>query len=97
MLALKHAFRQLIKSPGFTFTALATLAICLGANLTIFAVIDAVLVRALPFPDPERLAIVYNAYPGAGVERAGPLCPTTWTAVNRCRHSPRSRFFGTRS
>ena len=75
MLALKHAFRQLIKSPGFTFTALATLAICLGANLTIFAVIDAVLVRALPFPDPERLAIVYNAYPGAGVERAGASVP----------------------
>jgi predicted permease len=68
--SLRHTFRSLAKSPGFAATALATLAICLGANLTIFAVVDAILVRSLPFPHPDRLVTVFNGYPGAGVERA---------------------------
>ena len=59
------------KSPGFTATALLTLAICLGANLTIFAVIDSVLLRPLPFPDSGRLVTIFNTYPKAGVERDG--------------------------
>src|SRR5262245_36504210 len=42
---IRHAVRLLRKSPGFTVTALVTLAVCLGANLTIFAVIDAILLR----------------------------------------------------
>jgi len=70
---LRFAFRQLFKNPGFTAVAVLTLAICLGANLTILAVVDAILLRALPFAAPERLAIVYNSYPGAGVDRSGSL------------------------
>lgn len=66
---LRFALRQLLKNPGFTAVAVLTLAICLGANLTILAVVDAVLLRALPFPDAERLAVVYNRYPGAGIDR----------------------------
>ena len=46
---------MLRKTPGFTATALVTLAVCLGANLTIFAVIDSILLRPLPFPEPGRL------------------------------------------
>lgn len=69
------AFRQLLKNPGFTTAAVLTLAICLGANLTILAVVDAMLVRALPFSDPERLAIVYNSYPAAGVDRVSGSLP----------------------
>jgi len=49
---LSYAARLLRKTPGFTATALLTLAVCLGANLTIFAVIDSVLLRPLPFPSP---------------------------------------------
>ena len=45
--------------------------LCLGANLTIFAVIDAVLLRPLPFPDAGRLVTMYNTYPKAGVDRDG--------------------------
>src|SRR5579863_956811 len=66
-----YAARLLRKSPGFTVTALLTLAVCLGANLTIFAVIDSVLLRPLPFPEPERLMTVFNTYPKAGVDRDG--------------------------
>ena len=70
LLSLKFAVRQLLKTPGFTLTALATLALCLAANLTIFAVVDAVVIRALPFPDGDRLVAVFNSYPGAGVDRS---------------------------
>src|SRR5712672_3001316 len=68
---LSYAARLLRKTPGFTATALLTLAICLGANLTIFAVIDSVLLRPLPFPEPDRLMTIFNTYPKAGVERDG--------------------------
>ena len=68
---LRFAFRQLRKGPGFTVTALATVAICLGANLAMFAVIDAILLRPLPFPESDRLVTIFNTYPKAGVERDG--------------------------
>ncbi len=61
--ALRFAVRRLLKTPGFTLTALATLALCIGANLTIFAVFDAILVRPLPFPRADRLVAMYYVYP----------------------------------
>ena len=64
---VRYAVRALRKTPGFTAAAIVTLAVCLGANLAIFAVVDAVLVRALPFPEPERLVGVFNTYPRADV------------------------------
>ncbi len=68
---IRFAFRQWRKSPGFTLTALATVAICLGANLAIFAVINSILLRPLPFPGADRLVTIYNTYPKAGVENDG--------------------------
>src|SRR5438105_7363182 len=68
---LKFALRQLRKAPAFTVTALATIAICLGANLAIFAVINSILLRPLPFPQSDRLVTIFNTYPKAGVENDG--------------------------
>ncbi len=68
---LRYAARLLRKTPGFTATALLTLAVCLGANLTIFAAIDSILLRPLPFPGAARLVTLFNTYPKAGVERDG--------------------------
>jgi predicted permease len=68
---LRYAARLLCKTPGFTTTALLTLAVCIGANLTIFAAIDSVLLRPLPFPEADRLVTVFNTYPKAGVPRDG--------------------------
>jgi predicted permease len=68
---LRHAGRLFRKTPQFTATALVTLAVCLGANLTIFAVVDSILLRPLPFPLSGRLVTVFNTYPKAGVLRDG--------------------------
>src|SRR5436305_3291859 len=68
---LSYAARLLRKTPAFSITALLTLAVCFGANLTIFAVIDSVLLRPLPFPEPGQLVTLFNTYPKAGVERDG--------------------------
>src|SRR5213076_126857 len=68
---LKFALRQLRKAPAFTVTSLATVAICLGANLAIFAVINSILLRPLPFPQSDRLVTIFNTYPKAGVENDG--------------------------
>ncbi len=67
----RYAVRTLRKSPAFTATVLLTLAVTMGANLTIFAVMDAVLLRPLPFPEADRLVTMYNTYPKAGVDRDG--------------------------
>ena len=72
---LKFALRQLLKNPGFTAVAVLTLAICLGANLTILTAVDAILLRALPFAAPERLAVVYNSLPGLGADRLSASIP----------------------
>jgi predicted permease len=68
---LRHAARLLCKTPRFTATALVTLAVCIGANLTIFAVVDSILLRPLPFPEAGHLVTVFNTYPKAGVDRDG--------------------------
>ncbi len=63
-----YAIRQLRKNSGFTTVALLTLAVCIAANIAIFAVTDAILIRSLPFPEADRLVITFHNYPGAGVE-----------------------------
>ena len=60
---LRYAFRQLLKSPAFTLVALATLALGIGANSAIFSVIDTVLLRSLPFPQADRLTMIWESAP----------------------------------
>ena len=72
---VRLAFRGLARDRAFTAAALLTFALCLGANVALFAVVNAVLVRPLPYPHPEELVTVYNQYPKAGVDRAGASVP----------------------
>jgi predicted permease len=62
---VKHAFRRLRKAPGFSATVLLTLALGIGANTTVFSVLNSVLLRPLPYPHSEDLVGVWFSAPGA--------------------------------
>jgi predicted permease len=64
---LRVSLRLLWKDKAFTATAALTLAVCIGANVALFSVVRGVLLKPLAMPDPDRVVIAGNVYPGAGV------------------------------
>jgi len=68
---LRHGVRVLLKTPGFTSLALLTLALGIGANTAVFSVVNAVLLRPLPFENPERIVAVFEQRPRENSFRGG--------------------------
>jgi len=64
---VRYGFRMLVKKPTFTIVAVLTLALGVGANTAIFSIVDAVLLRSLPYRDPDRLVRIFFNEPGVGL------------------------------
>ena len=68
---LRYAARTLVKTPAFLLVSVLTLALGIGGNIAIFALVQAVLLQPLPFPQPERLVRIFDNSAGARDVRAG--------------------------
>jgi putative ABC transport system permease protein len=66
---IRFAIRQLLKNPAFSTVTLLTLALCIGANTAIFSMVYALLLRPLPFPEPNRIVEIYNTFHKAGLDK----------------------------
>jgi predicted permease len=64
---VRYGLRMLVRKPTFTIVAVLTLALGVGANTAIFSIVNAVLLRSLPFPEPDRLVRIYFNNPGVGL------------------------------
>lgn len=82
---LRYGLRMLIKAPGFTFVAVLTLALGIGANTAIFTLVKAVLLRPLPYRDSGRLAMLWTDDPKHGIHEEGTSYPDyqDWRSQSR--------------
>ena len=83
----RYAFRMLRKNPGFTAVAVLTLALGIGANTAIFSIVYAMLLKPLPYSQPEQLFTVLEAQPQAGVNATG------WSYANFAELREQNRIF----
>jgi putative ABC transport system permease protein len=79
---LRHGLRLLRRTPGVTITALVALALAIGANTAMFSIVDAVLLRPLPFEDPDRVVMVWEDASRIGFPRNTPA-PANWVDWRR--------------
>jgi len=75
---VRYAMRTLCKTPGFTLTAIATMAIAIGATTAIFSLVDATLLGPLPYPNDAQLISISGDLPGIGVSDVGISVPEWW-------------------
>src|SRR5262245_17147659 len=82
---LRYGARVLRRSPSFTAVAIVTLALGIGANTALFSVVNAVILRPLPYQDPDRLAMLWTTDPKRDIREEGTSYPTflDWRAQSR--------------
>jgi predicted permease len=66
---LRHAVRNLLRTPGFAVITVLTLALGIGANTAIFSVVNGVILRPLPYPEPDRLMFITSRFPSLGFDQ----------------------------
>src|ERR1700730_2100672 len=79
---IKVALRGLAKSPGFTAIAIVTLALAIGANSAVFSLINALLVRPLPYQEPSRIALIWEQFKTQGLQRI-PCSPPEYLDLDK--------------
>src|ERR1043166_3241763 len=79
---IRYGLRVLAKNPGFAAVAVLTLALGIGVNSAIFSLVDAVILRPLPYPNPEQLVGLgqWRNQKGAAYIQTGVSAPTSWTS-----------------
>jgi putative ABC transport system permease protein len=82
---LRYGFRILLKRPGFAAVAVLTLALGVGVNTAIFSVVDAVLLRPLPYPQSDRLVMLWTTMRSQGIPTSGSALPDYREWRDRCR------------
>jgi len=80
---LRYAWRMLLKTPGFTLVAILTLALGIGANIAAFSIVDGILLRPLPFPQPGQLVRVYDELRSSNTKDVGMSVPEYWDYRDR--------------
>jgi len=75
---VKHSIRMFAQSPGFTVAAVAALAVGIGANTAIFSIVNAVLLKPVPFPDPDRLVVFQTTGPQGAFSAGSPAKFQFW-------------------
>src|SRR6202041_39836 len=77
---VKHSLHMFLKNPGFTFAAVAALALGIGTNTAIFTVVNAVLLKPLSYPEPDRMVQFLNTFPQGNSPAGSPVNFNTWKA-----------------
>src|ERR1700732_1174599 len=83
---IRYALRGFRRAPLFALVAILSLAIGIGANSAIFSVVNALLLRPLPYPDPERLAVLWLRSPGINIPQDWPS-PGQYIDIQNENHS----------
>jgi putative ABC transport system permease protein len=90
---IRYGLRGLLKRPGFTLVAIITLALGIGANTAIFSVVNAVVLRPLPYAEPDRLMTLWETMPGENQRSVAPGNFVDWKSQNKTFEDLAATFY----